>query len=101
MNQPNSLSDKQIRVRWYLAVDREKKSVTEICRTFGISRKTYYKWKKRDFRGGGKTYQPERPHPHLKLTKELREFIEKHKFISNYGPCQVPISLDTVSAIKN
>jgi transposase len=89
MNQPNSLSDKQIRVRWYLAVDREKKSVAEICWTFGISRKTYYKWRKRDFRGGGKTYQSERPHPHLKLTKELREFIEKHKFISNYGPLKM------------
>ena len=33
---------KEIRARWYLQVDKHKKTVTEVCGIFGISRETYY-----------------------------------------------------------
>jgi transposase-like protein len=46
------------RILWYKAVEREKKKISEVCRVFSISRKTYYKWIKRDFGLGGNTYSP-------------------------------------------
>jgi len=78
--------DRIQRIKWYLQVDKYHKSVKEICQIFGISRKCYYKWRLRDFRGGGNTYYPTKNHPGLKLTWEVRKFIEHHKLVSNYGP---------------
>ncbi len=47
---------KDKRLLWYRGVDRDKRSVTDICQKFGVSRKIYYKWKRRDFGLGGNTY---------------------------------------------
>lgn len=35
---------KDVRGRWYLSVDRDRRTVTETCRIFGMSRKTYHRW---------------------------------------------------------
>lgn len=78
--------DRTQRIKWYLQVDKYKKSVKEVCQIFGISRKCYYKWRLRDFGKRGNTYSPAKNHPSLKLTWELRKYIEHHKLISNYGP---------------
>jgi DNA invertase Pin-like site-specific DNA recombinase len=42
---PKALADKQVEMLQKLAADRDR-SVNEICKTLGISRKTYYRYVK-------------------------------------------------------
>lgn len=77
------------RARWYLQVDKHGKSVSEVCKIFGISRKTYYKWRKNDFGKKGVHYVPFKGQPRLKMTHEVRRFIEEQKQITNYGPLKM------------
>ena len=78
--------DRKQRFQWYLQVDRNKYSVKETCRIFGISRKTYYKWRMRDYGKRGNTYVSFKSQPNIKLTYEVRKFIEEQKLRTNYGP---------------
>ena len=90
MNKPMPLQPsypKEKRILWYRGVDRDKRDVTAVCQTFGISRKTFYKWRKRDFRGGGNTHSSIKRN--TKLTWEVRKFIEKNKLDLNYGPLRM------------
>lgn len=76
----------ELRGRWFLQVDKYGKSVTEVCQTFGISRKTYYKWYKRDHGLSSFSHKHRRPHPQLKITGDLRVAIVESKESYNYGP---------------
>lgn len=80
---------KEKRVLWYLGVDRDKKNISDICKTFDVSRKTYYKWRKRDFGLSGNIHTSLKRN--TKLTWEVKRFIEKHKLISNYGPLKMKL----------
>lgn len=80
---------KDKRLLWYRAVDRDKQNVSRVCKMFSISRKTYYKWKKRDFGLGGNTYSPIKRN--TKLTWEVRKFIEENKIKLNYGPLKMKL----------
>lgn len=77
------------RFQWYLQVDKYSKSVTDVCNIFGISRKTYYKWKKRDYGYKGNKYIPFKGQPKLKLTWEVKNFISIQKELTNYGPLKM------------
>ena len=90
MSQPAKYPRNQ-RFLWYREVDKFGKSVKEVCRTFEISRKCYYKWRMRDYGKRGNKYSPAKNQPNLKLTYELRKFIEHHKLISNYGPSKMKL----------
>jgi len=81
--------DREQRFRWYLQVDKYDKSVTEVCKIFGISRKTYYKWRGRDYGQKGNKYVAFKGQPKLKLTYEVKRFIEKQKQLTNYGPLKM------------
>jgi transposase len=82
---------KEKRVLWYLGVDRDKKSISDVCKIFDISRKTYYKWRKRDFGLSNNNNNNTSFKRNTKLTWEVKTFIEKHKLISNYGPLKMKI----------
>jgi hypothetical protein len=90
---PKPKYDREQRIKWYRQVDKYKRSVTETCKIFGISRKCYYKWRARDFGKMGNKYYPAKNQPNLKLTWEVRRFIEHHKLISNYGPFKMRLLL--------
>jgi transposase len=79
-------SPREIRFRWYLQVDKYHKSVNEVCQIFGISRKTYYKWRKKDCGHGSSAYISRKDHPNLKLTPHIRLTIYKAKTLYGYGP---------------
>lgn len=81
--------DREQRARWYLQVEKHKKSVSEVCKIFGISRKTYYKWRKHDFGEKGVKYIPSKEQPSLKITKEVGRFIKEKKHLTNYGPLKM------------
>lgn len=88
---PRAKYDREQRFKWYLQVDKYHRSVKETCKIFGISRKCYYKWRLRDYGKRGNTYLPAKNQPNLKLTYEVRKFIEHHKLISNYGPAKMKL----------
>ena len=77
---------REIRFRWYHLVHREGKSVSEVCKIFGISRKCYYHWDKVDFKAQRPHLKPEQKQPGTKLTSAVKELIEKVKLKTNYGP---------------
>ena len=79
----------KIRQKWYFLVDKVGKSVKEVCSLYAISRKTYYKWHGIDH--GSRKHVPPQNQPKLKLTKEIKEFIETQKLRLNYGPKKMKI----------
>lgn len=79
------------RFQWYKLVWQNHRSVSEVCRLFGIARKTYYYWQARDYGLNGNQYRPSQLQPNLKLTYEMRRFIEHHKLTSNYGPLKMKL----------
>jgi len=91
MDMQKTKYDREQRINWYREVDKYHRSVKETCQIFGISRKCYYKWRMRDFGKMGNTYYPAKNQPNLKLTWEVRKFIEHHKLISNYGPLKMKL----------
>lgn len=85
---------KEMRARWYLQVEKYGKLVDEVCEIFGISRKTYYKWYKRDHpveRGAGRA--PRKTHPQTKIWGNLQVTIVEAKLQYNYGPKKMKIYL--------
>lgn len=85
---------KELRARWYLQVEKYGMSVPEVCKIFGVSRKTYYKWYQKDHpfeRGAGRP--PRKTHPHTKIFGDLRVAIVEAKEKYNYGPKKMKIYL--------
>ncbi|MBU1557716.1 hypothetical protein KKC45_02035 [Patescibacteria group bacterium] len=74
----------KIRQKWYFLVDKAGKTVDEICDLYLISRKTYYKWRKKD--KGSRIYIPKKEHPQTKIKGEIKTFIHEQKLLINYGP---------------
>lgn len=81
----------QQRKRWYYQIDRCGKPVKETCQIFGISRKCFYYWRKKDF--GSRRYRAKKVQPNLKLTYEVKKFIIEEKLKTNYGPLKMKIRL--------
>lgn len=77
---------RELRFRWYLQVEKYGKSVPEVCSIFGISKKTYYKWFKKDHPPEDHGYRPRKTHPALKLTPKIKLLIYEAKLKYNYGP---------------
>lgn len=84
---------KELRARWYLQVDKYGKSVQYICDIFGISRKTYYKRRRKDFGPSDHLYHQRKLHPQTKLTLGIRVFVIQAKLKYNYGPKKMAIFL--------
>lgn len=85
--------DRKQRFNWYLQVDKYHKSVSEVCSVFNISRKTFYKWRNRDYGKRGNSYESGRMQPNLKLTFPVRKFIEERKLRCNYGPLKMKLEV--------
>lgn len=84
---------KEMRGRWYLQAEKYGKTVREVCEIFGISRKTYYKWYRRDHPVGKTGKPPRKMHPHMKLFGNLRVSLVEAKVLYNYGPKKMAIYL--------
>ena len=85
---------KHLRARWYLQVDKYGKTVNEVCDLFGISRKTYYKWYKKDHPFGMTGKRPRRTHPQTKLIGGVRVLVVEAKQKYNYGPKKMSLYLE-------
>lgn len=84
---------REIRARWYLQADRYGRSVKDICSIFGISKKTYYKWRNHDFGPSDHRYSQKKDHPGLKLTPKIRLAIYEAKTLYSYGPKKMKLYL--------
>lgn len=74
----------KVRQKWYFLVEKVGKTVEEICDTYLISKKTYYKWRNID--RGSRGFVPKKEHPQTKLKGELKAFVCAEKLRINYGP---------------
>lgn len=84
---------KELRLRWYRLVEAEKQPVKEVCRLYGLPRKTYYKWHKIDHGLARIDYHNREAQRSTKLTSEIRLFIEKTKKKTNYGPLKMKLAV--------
>ena len=71
--------EKNLRLRWYRLVEVEHRPVHEVCKLFGVPKKTYYKWYARDHGYGTNEHRSKKPDSKTKLTYEIKKFIEAMK----------------------
>lgn len=90
----NLSAPKEMRFRWYRQVEQEKKTVPETCAIFGISRKTYYKWYRKDHGYDPRVMKPRSAHPQMKITGAVRAEIVLAKEKYNYGPLKMGIHVE-------
>lgn len=90
----------ELRFRWYRQVEQCRKSVSETCDIFGISRQTYYKWHRRDHPLGLTGKPPRKMHPHTKIQGVVKVELLKAKRMYNYGPNKMSLHLRTVRGVS-
>jgi transposase len=79
----------KVRKKWYYMVDKLGRKVSEICKMYDISQKTYYKWKAHDL--GSVKYIGRREHPETKIKGNVRILICEEKEKKNYGPLKMKL----------
>lgn len=84
-------ASREMRFRWYRQVEKYDKTVEEVCDIFGISRKTYYKWYRRDYGLEPGVRKPRKTHPQLKIVGSVRAVIVEAKEKYNFGPKKMSI----------
>lgn len=87
------------RLAWMICYN-ETRSVQDVCRRFGISRKTFYKWLKRYKESGGDTVslsdQSRRPHRFPRATPESSVLLLKQlKEQTGFGQRRLKVYLQT------
>jgi len=83
---------------------REIGNVSQACREFGLSRKTFYKWWPCYAKEGlsGLKDRSKRPRSHPKtVPKEIAELIVKLRHKSRYGPRRLAFYLEQYYGIKH
>jgi transposase InsO family protein len=84
--------------------ERSGKSVTDICIAFGVSRETWYKWKRRYDAYGldGLRNQSTRPHnvKNIKVTNELEKIILELRLYDRFGPMSIRFRLKRKHSIS-
>src|SRR3990167_3697002 len=81
----------KVRRKGYFLADKPDKTVDEVRGLYFISRKTYYKWRRRDL--GNREYLPKNEHPHTKLKGDIKVFVCEEKLKINYGPMKMKLLL--------
>lgn len=87
-NQKSSYEPK-VRAKWYFLVEKAGKTVSEVCDLYFISRKTYYKWRRKDL--GSRTYFSKKEHPETKIKGDVKVLIYEEKLRINYGPLKMKL----------
>lgn len=85
----------ELRGKWYLQADKYHKPIGEVCSIFGISRKTYYKWYKRDHPFGRTGKSPRKVHPQTVLIGSVAAVVIRLKQQYNFGPQKMSVYLQT------
>ena len=85
------------RYRMIIEPERSGKTVSDVCIAFGVSRETWYKWKRRYDTSGldGLKNQSRKPHniKYVKVTEELEKIILELRLNSRFGPRRIKFRL--------
>ena len=85
------------RYKMIIESERSGKTISDICIAFGVSRQTWYKWKRRYNVYGidGLKNQSKRPHnmKNVKVTKELEKIILELRLNNRFGPMRIRFRL--------
>ena len=77
--------------------ERSGKSISDVCIAFGVSRETWYKWKRRYDTYGidGLKNQSRKPHniKNLKVTEELEKLVLELRLNNRFGPMRIRFRL--------
>ena len=77
--------------------ERSGKSISDVCIAFGVSRATWYKWKRRYNTYGidGLKNQSRKPHniKNLKVTEELEKLVLELRLNNRFGPMRIRFRL--------
>ena len=77
--------------------ERSGKTVSDVCIAFGVSRATWYKWKRRYDTYGidGLKNQSRKPHniKNLKVTEELEKLVLELRLNNRFGPMRIRFRL--------
>ncbi len=77
--------------------ERSGKSISDVCIAFGVSRETWYKWKRRYDAYGtdGLKNQSRKPHniKNLKVTEELEKLVLELRLNNRFGPMRIRFRL--------
>ena len=80
-----------------IAPERSGKTVSDVCIAFGVSRATWYKWKRRYDTYGidGLKNQSRKPHniKNLKVTEELEKLVLELRLNNRFGPMRIRFRL--------
>ena len=85
------------RYRMIIEPECSGKAVSDVCIAFGVSRETWYKWKRRYDAYGidGLKNQSRKPHniKYVKVTEELEKIILELRLNSRFGPRRIKFRL--------
>ena len=85
------------RYRMIIEPERSGKSISDVCIAFGVSRATWYKWKRRYDTYGidGLKNQSRKPHniKNLKVTEELEKLVLELRLNNRFGPMRIRFRL--------
>jgi len=85
------------RYKMIIESERSGRTISDICIAFGVSRQTWYKWKRRYNTSGldGLKNQSRRPHTikNVKVTKELEKIILELRLNNRFGPMRIRFRL--------
>ena len=77
--------------------ERSGKTVSDVCIAFGVSRETWYKWKRRYDAYGidGLKNQSRKPHniKNMKVTEELEKLVLELRLNNRFGPMRIRFRL--------
>ncbi len=77
--------------------ERSGKSISDVCIAFGVSRATWYKWKRRYDTYGidGLKNQSRKPHniKNMKVTEELEKLVLELRLNNRFGPMRIRFRL--------
>ena len=85
------------RYRMIIEPERSGKSISDVCIAFGVSRETWYKWKRRYNAYGidGLKNQSRKPHniKNMKVTEELEKLVLELRLNNRFGPMRIRFRL--------
>ncbi len=81
------------RYKMIIEPERSGKTISDVCTAFGVSRQTWYKWKRRYNVYGidGLKNQSKRPHniKNVKVTKETGKDYPRIELNNRFGPMRI------------
>jgi transposase len=81
------------RYKMIIEPERSGKTISDVCVAFGVSRETWYKWKRRYDASGldGLKNQSRKPRniKYVKVTEELEKLILELRLNNKFGPMRI------------